>query len=101
METIYSYVETSESNVIPTKDLTQNIKKAVGNKIFTVNFFTKNFDRRQLTGRLNVVKYCGTGKPTVDLDKYLVVFEMNKKQYRNVNVKGIAWIKFQNKKWMF
>jgi hypothetical protein len=47
METIYSYIETSESNVIPTKDLTQNIKKAVGNKIFTVNFFTKNFDRRE------------------------------------------------------
>ena len=101
METIYNYVETSKSNIILTKDLTQNIKKAVGNKIFTVNFFTKNFDRRQLTGRLNVVKYWGTGKPTVDLDKYLVVFEMNKKQYRNVNVKGIAWIKFQNKKWMF
>ena len=41
METIYSYVETSESNVIPTKDLTQNIKKAVGNKIFTVNIIMK------------------------------------------------------------
>ena len=38
METIYNYVETSKSNVILTKDLTQNIKKAVGNKIFTVNF---------------------------------------------------------------
>ena len=101
MEQVYSYIETKESNIITTKDLVKNIQNAVGSKIFTVNFFTKNFDRRQLTGRLNVLKYCGTGKPTVDLDRYLVVFEMNKKQYRNVSVKGIAWIKFQNKKWMF
>ena len=78
-----------------------NIKKSVGNKIFNVTFIKKNGSVRIMTCRLNVNKYCGNNPPTVDTSKYLVAFEMGKKQYRNINVESILWIKFQKNTYSF
>ena len=83
------------------KEKVDNIKQAVGNKIFTVKFFKLNGKLRTMTCRLNVQKHCGNNVPTVDINKYLVVFEMDKLQYRNVSVDKIVWLKFRNQKWYF
>ena len=78
-----------------------NIQKSVGNKIFNVTFVKKDGSIRVMNCRLNVNKHCGNNAPTVDTNKYLVAFEMAKKQYRNINVEKILWIKFQKKTYAF
>ena len=82
----------------------QEILDIVGNGIFNVVFIKKDGDFREITCRLNVTQHCGDGKPTVDTDKYLIVYDMGSKTghitkadkkrfYRNVNIGTIQSVK--------
>ena len=81
------------------------IIELVGNNIFNVSFIKKDGTHRSLTCRLNVKAHCGDGSPTVDQDKYLTVFDMDRRKhkdsegdkrrfYRNVNIDNINEIKY-------
>ena len=82
----------------------QEILDIVGNSIFNVVFIKKDGSSREITCRLNVTQHCGDGKPTVDTDKYLIVYDMGSKTghitkadkkrfYRNVNIGTIQSVK--------
>ena len=86
---------------ISTGELSDSIRNAVGNKIFNVQFIKKNGNERNMTCRLNVTSHCGNNKPTVDQKKYLVAYEITEKQYRNINVETILWLKIDGVKWLF
>ena len=69
----------------------------LGNKIFTVEFITKDFKHRKLTGRLNVHTYSKNGKHENKVnDNMLCVFEMNEKQYRNFNIHNVLKLSCNN-----
>tara|TARA_R110002012_G_scaffold271585_1_gene456776 strand:- start:2126 stop:2527 length:402 start_codon:yes stop_codon:yes gene_type:complete len=64
----------------------------LGNNIFTVQFIKLNGELRTITGRLNVHKYARSGIPkkTKADDENLCVFDMNKLEYRNVNINRVV-----------
>jgi hypothetical protein len=44
-------------------------------KFITINFIKKDGTPRKLNGRIGVTKYLKNGTATVDLDKYLIVYD--------------------------
>tara|TARA_R100000963_G_C4644233_1_gene108062 strand:+ start:3242 stop:3643 length:402 start_codon:yes stop_codon:yes gene_type:complete len=64
----------------------------LGNNIFTVQFIKLNGELRTITGRLNVHKYALSGIPKKAKtdDENLCVFDMNKLEYRNVNINRVV-----------
>ena len=69
----------------------RNILRAIAlaqeGKIFTVVFTKKDGTERTLVGRLGVTKHLKGGENTVTAyEQYLTVFDMQKQQYRNVNL---------------
>ena len=58
-------------------------------KIFSVSFIKKDGTERNMICRLGVQKYLTGGKNVNDPSKYLTVFDMQKKAYRNVALETI------------
>ncbi len=54
-------------------------------KFITINFIKKDGTTRKLNGRIGVTKYLKNGTATVDLDKYLIVYDTLNAGYRSVN----------------
>ena len=54
-------------------------------KFITINFIKKDGTARKLNGRIGVTKYLKNGTATVDLDKYLIVYDTLNAGYRSVN----------------
>jgi hypothetical protein len=54
-------------------------------KFITINFIKKDGTVRKLNGRIGVTKYLKNGTATVDLDKYLIVYDTLNAGYRSVN----------------
>jgi len=54
-------------------------------KFITVNFIKKDGTVRKLNGRIGVTKYLKNGTTTVDLDKYIIVYDTLNTGYRCVN----------------
>lgn len=69
----------------------RRILRANRGKIFTVRFVKKNGEVRELNGRLGVHS---SGKPssTAHISKYVTVYDMRKKDFRNVNLETISYI---------
>jgi hypothetical protein len=66
-------------------------------KIFSVTFEKKDGTMRKLTGRLGVKKYLNNGhNTTAHIQKYLTVFDIKKREYRNVNTESVVELCFQN-----
>lgn len=69
------------------------IREALKNghgKFFSVTFIKKDGSQRMLTGRLGVKKGLVGGQNTVQhIDKYLTVWDAQKKQWRNVNLETV------------
>lgn len=70
----------------------------LGGKFFHVRFIKKDGTLRHMTGRLGVKKHTKGGKRTLNND-HLIVYEVNKKQYRAVNKDRIVYIKQGNNEW--
>lgn len=77
----------------------KEIKKLVGNKIFTVVFTKKNGDLRKMNCRLNVQKHLKGGSKSFNDDDYdyLTVYDLHSKGYRTVNLNTIKKLKFKGK----
>ena len=81
------------------------IASIVCNRFFTVHFYTNKGELRKLNGRLGVTKYIKRWDKTVSKyhddtvempHKYLVVYDVKAKGYRNVNIETIQCINVDN-----
>lgn len=73
------------------------------NSIFTVKFTKKDGSERKLTGMFGVkkhLKHGGERPPTVDTDKFFVIFDMFKKDYRAVNKDTIFEARIKGKNYI-
>lgn len=69
-------------------------RQLVGNKVFTATFTKKDGTERTMNGRLDVAKYTKGGSNNQEHCNHLItVFEMNKKQYRTLNLNTLRQIK--------
>jgi hypothetical protein len=69
------------------------IKKAVGHKIFKATFVKKNGEVREMNCRLQVTKHLKGGKNFNNRDRYLTVYDLKNKGYRNINLNTIVDIR--------
>ena len=70
--------------------LAEYIAERVGDKFFTVTFVKSNGELRKINGRLGVTKHTVSGSTKDTHTKYLCVYDVDKKGYRNVNTDSIA-----------
>jgi len=64
-------------------------------KIFSVEFIKKNGETRRMTCRAGVKKYLRGGVNTTrHIPKYLTVYSMQDRGYRNININTTKKIKF-------
>lgn len=71
----------------------QRFRELVGGQFFTVKFVKKDGTDRIMTCRLGVKKHSSGGPQTADPDKYIVGWEPATKQYRNINIETLQWVK--------
>jgi hypothetical protein len=73
----------------------QTVKNvASSGKIFSVEFTKKDGSSRKMTCRLGVKKHLRGGRNTVrHIKKYVTVFSMADKGYRNVNIQTLKTVK--------
>ncbi len=64
-----------------------------GGKFVTVTFTKKDGSERVLNGRLGVTKHLKGGINTVDLDKFVVIYDMQAEGYRSINRQTIKSVK--------
>jgi len=67
-------------------------------RFFTVEFLKKDGSTRILNGRLGVEKYLKGGDCTLDLEKFVIVYDMQKHAYRAVNRETILSVKIDGVK---
>lgn len=73
----------------------QKLRKLVGNKFFSVDFIKKNGDLRSMKCRLGVTKHLKGGELTYLPEEkgMIVVFDMELKAYRTININTIQRFK--------
>ena len=73
------------------------LHKLVGSKIFSAKFTKKDGSDRVINCMLGVKKHLRGGERTTSKEDFMIVFDTIKKQYRNVNLKTLDWIRFNGK----
>lgn len=74
--------------------LLRALAQAQDGRVFTVTFTKKDGTLRTLNGRLGVTKHLKGGENTVQhLPQYLTVYDMQKQDYRNVNLDTVLSLK--------
>jgi len=87
--------------ILARRRLLRAIAIAQEGKIFTVTFIKKDGSERVLTGRLGVTKHLVGGENTVaHKPEYLTVFDMQKGDYRNVNLDTVTSLRANGKEYM-
>jgi len=71
----------------------QRFRELVGDKFFTVKFIKKDGTDRIMTCRLDVTKYSKGNSQSANPDQYIVGWEPATKQYRNINIDTLQWVK--------
>ena len=71
----------------------QRFREFVGGRFFTVKFVKKDGTDRIMTCRIGVKKYSNGRPQTADPNKYIVGWEPATKQYRNINIDTLQWVK--------
>ena len=74
--------------------LSDELHKLVGSKIFSAKFTKKDGSDRVINCMLGVKKHLRGGERTTKKEEFMIVFDTIKKQYRNINLKTLDWIKF-------
>ena len=69
------------------------IKNMVGHKIFKAMFVKRNGEVREMNCRLEVKKHLKGGKDVNNKDRYLTVYDLKSKGYRNINLNTIIEIR--------
>tara|TARA_Y100001951_G_scaffold45356_1_gene35784 strand:+ start:699 stop:1013 length:315 start_codon:yes stop_codon:yes gene_type:complete len=73
--------------------VTSAIKNMVGHKIFKAMFVKRNGEVREMNCRLEVKKHLKGGKDVNNKDRYLTVYDLKSKGYRNINLNTIIEIR--------
>ena len=73
--------------------VTPAIKNIVGHKIFKAIFVKKNGEVREMNCRLEVKKHLKGGRDANDKKRYLTVYDLKSKGYRNINLNTIVEIR--------
>ena len=70
-------------------------RQLVGNKFFTVSFTKKDGSIRVMNARLNVKKHLKGGELSYNPDKVnnIIVYDLNNKGYRTINLDALKTIK--------
>jgi len=83
-------------------EIVKNLIKSNGNKLFSVTFVKKDGSERTLTGRLGVSHGRVKGLPTTAaIEKYIVVYDVVKREYRNVNIETVKTVSMAGMKVSF
>lgn len=64
-------------------------------KMVTVTFIKQDGSTRVLNGRLGVKKYLKGGKPNVNANEYISIYDVQNKGYRSVNRNTIIGLRMQ------
>lgn len=87
--------------IMARRSILRAIAIAQEGKIFTVQFIKKDGSERTLTGRLGVTKHLVGGENTVaHKPEYLTVYDMQKGDYRNVNLDTVMSLRCNGKEYM-
>ena len=70
------------------------LHKLVGSKIFSAKFTKKDGSDRVINCMLGVKKHLRGGERTTSKEEFMIVFDTIKKQYRNINLKTLDWMRF-------
>ena len=70
-----------------------------GDRFFSITFVKKDGSLRKLNGRLGVKRYLHGGRSTVNPDKYLTVFDVQKQEYRSINRDTVVEIHMRGKRY--
>lgn len=75
----------------------KQLREMVGSKIFSVVFTKKDGTLREMVCRLGVTKHLKGGELGYNPEdyNYLTVFDMQKQEYRTLNVNTLKQIKFE------
>lgn len=83
----------------------KNISKAFADllsksngKFVTLTFIKEDGSIRKINCRTGVTKYLKGGACTVNLDKYLIVYDIGRKGYRSINKETITSISIYGEK---
>ena len=78
---------------------TNEIKKLVGSRIFSVVFTKKDGSERKMLCRTGVTKHLKGGVKKYDDDalNYLTVYDLRKKAYRTINLNTLTQLKANRK----
>ena len=81
----------------------EQIVEQAGNSIFTATFVKKNGDVRVMNCRLNVKKHLKGGELKYDAKarNLLPVFDMQKKEYRMINISTLTKLKINGQVYKF
>lgn len=73
----------------------ESVIKQVGSKYFVVEFVKKNGEIRKMVCQLGVKKFLKSNAPssTAHISKYLTVYDVANKAYRNINLETIKYFK--------
>lgn len=79
------------------------IKQLVKNKFFKATFVKSNGETRKMLARLGVKKHLKGGELKYNPKDYdnMVVYDMQKKGYRTINLKTLKQIKVNGKEYNF
>jgi hypothetical protein len=85
------------------ENLITEIKKTIGNKIFSVEFVKKDGSVREMVCRFGVTKHLKGGELNHNPAElgHLIVFDMQKEAYRTINVNTLKRIKFEGQEYIF
>jgi hypothetical protein len=83
-----------QNNASGSKVLAGIIEQSNG-RFVSCTFVKLDKTTRTITGRLGVKSYLKGGKKTVPDEKYITIFDVQKKQYRSINRETILSVKSQ------
>ena len=72
-----------------TTTLLSSVLENTGGKFFTVEFLKKDGSIRKMNARTGVTKHLKGGDCTLDRSKFLIVFDVQAKDYRAINRESI------------
>jgi hypothetical protein len=84
------------------REFVTNLLENQHGKFFTVEFVGVNGDFHKINGRLHVAKFSHGGKNPANGKPHLVTaFNVQKMQYRNINLDGVTKIHAGNQEYIF
>jgi len=84
----------AEMQRLKRQTFSDELHKLVGSKIFSAKFTKKDGSDRVINCMLGVKKHLRGGERTTNKEEFMIVFDTIKKQYRNINLQTLDWIRF-------